>query len=154
MPMDSGKPRERLQEAADGRETGRKAHGAKSAAVREQAILALLSEATIGRAAEQCGVGERTLRRWLSEDGAFRAEFEAARHSTFEAGMHRIQALTSRAVDTLEDLLGATKFPAVRLGAARTVAELGIHQHDAETIMRKLDEIEAAQRQHREGGPR
>ena len=26
--------------------------------------------------------------------------------------------------------------------AARTVAELGIHQHDAETIMRKLDEIE------------
>jgi len=30
----------------------------------------------------------------------------------------------------------------VRLGAARTIAEIGIHQHHADTIMRKLDEIE------------
>ena len=37
--------------------------------------------------------------------------------------------------------------PAVRLGAARTVVELGIHQHDADTILRKLDEIEAGQRE-------
>ncbi len=36
----------------------------------------------------------------------------------------------------------------VRLGAARTVAEIGIHQHDAETILRKLDEIESDQRRH------
>ena len=59
--------------------------------------------------------------------------------------MNRIHALTARAVETLEDLLGETKHPAVRLGAARTVAEIGMHQHDAETIVRKLDEIEAAQ---------
>ena len=36
--------------------------------------------------------------------------------------------------------------PGVRLGAARTVAELGIHRDDAENIMRRLDEIEAFQR--------
>ena len=48
---------------------------------------------------------------------------------------------------SIEDLLDATQSPNVRLGAARTVAEMGIHQHDADTIMRKLDEIEAAQRQ-------
>jgi hypothetical protein len=63
--------------------------------------------------------------------------------------MNRIHALTGRAVDTLEDLLGETKRPAVRPGAARTVAEIGIHQHDAEAILRKLDEIEAAQRRRR-----
>jgi hypothetical protein len=34
----------------------------------------------------------------------------------------------------------------VRLGASRAVAELGIHQHDAETIMRELEEIERFQR--------
>ena len=33
-------------------------HGAKPAAVREKAILALLSEPTIGKAAATCGVGE------------------------------------------------------------------------------------------------
>ena len=59
--------------------------------------------------------------------------------------MGRIQALTARAVETLEDLLDATQSPNVPLGAARTVAEMGIHQHDAETILRKLEEIEAAQ---------
>jgi hypothetical protein len=36
--------------------------------------------------------------------------------------------------------------PSVRLGAARTVAELGIHRDDAETILRKPGEIEALQR--------
>ena len=60
---------------------------------------------------------------------------------------HRVQALMGRAVDTLEELLGEKKHPNVRLGAARTVAELGMHQHDADTILRKLDEIETYQRQ-------
>jgi hypothetical protein len=64
----------------------------------------------------------------------------------FQVAMDRVQALMSRAVDTLDDLLGAKNQPAVRLGAARTVAELAIHQHDAETIMGKLAEIESAQK--------
>jgi hypothetical protein len=53
------------QVPADALESPRKGHGAKSDAVREQAILALLSERTIGQAAARCGVNERTLRRWL-----------------------------------------------------------------------------------------
>jgi hypothetical protein len=137
--------------AADGPEKGQKGHGAKSDAVREQTILALLSEPTIQRAAERCGIGERTLRRWLTLDAGFKAEYDAARTVLFQAGMSRIQALTGRAVDALEDLLGAKKYPAVRLGAARTVTEIGMHQHDADTIMRKLDEIEAAQRRRQDG---
>ena len=119
--------------------------GAKSDAVRERAILALLSEKTLGTAAEKCGVNEKTLRRWLAGDEAFKKAYTEARQATFDAGMGRIQALTARAVETLEDLLDATQSPNVRLGAARTVAEMGIHQHDAETILRKLEEIEAAQ---------
>ena len=51
-----------------------------------------------------------------------------------------------RAAETLADLLGTAKPPAVRLGAARTVAEIGRHQYDAETILKKLDDIEASQR--------
>lgn len=62
----------------------------------------------------------------------------------FDHGIHRVQALTSEAVATLEALLGAKKFPAVRLGAARTITEIGIHVRDAETILKKLDEIENA----------
>jgi hypothetical protein len=131
--------------AADGRKN-KAGHGAKTSAVREQAIVALLSEPTIGQAAARCGIGERTLHRWLTDDKAFQAEYEAARHATFQAAISRIPALTVRAVETLADLLGAATQPAVRLGAARTVAEIGMHQYDGETILRKLDAIEASQR--------
>jgi hypothetical protein len=50
-----------------------------------------------------------------------------------------------RAVETLAALLGDAEPPAVRLGA-RTVADIGMHQYDAETILRKLDDLEASQR--------
>ena len=147
--MDTEHPLERPQTAPGGRPRATKGHGAKTAATREQAILALLSERTIGRAATRVGIGERTLRRWLVEDAAFLTEYEAARQATFRAAMTRIASLTARAVEALEDLLADTRHPGIRLGAARTVAEIGIHQHDAETIVRKLEQIEAAQERRR-----
>lgn len=136
----------RPQVAAGGRNPSPTGHGAKPEAVREKAIVALLSERSIATAAKRCCVGERTLRRWLTKDAAFKAQYAAVRSAMFQVAMDRVQALMSRAVDTLDDLLGAKNQPAVRLGAARTVAELAIHQHDAETIMGKLAEIESAQK--------
>ena len=100
----------------------------------------------MGQAAASCRIGERTLHRWLTEDAAFQAEYEAARHATFQAAIRRIPALTGRAVEALADLLGTSTHPAVRLGAARTVAEIGLHQYDSETILKKLDDLEASQR--------
>lgn len=129
----------------------RRGHGARPEATRERAVLALLSEKSVTAAAKMAGVNESTLRRWLTEDEAFQANYAAARQATFEAGMSRVQALTGKAIDTLDELLGEKDYPNVRLGAARTVAELGIHQHDAETIMRKLDEIEEHQRRRQPG---
>lgn len=119
-------------------------HGAKSAAVRERAILALLSERTLESAAKAASVSERTLRRWLADDEAFQAEYSAARTATYQAGMSRIQALVGKAVNTLEDLL-ASDTASVQLGAARAITDLGVHQHDAAEILRKLDEIESRQ---------
>ena len=87
----------------DDRETA--GHGAKSAAVRERAVVALLSEKTIAAAAKKAGVGEKTLRRWLADDEQFQTEYAAALRTTFEAGIQRAQALAAKAVDTLEDLL-------------------------------------------------
>jgi len=113
--------------------------------VRDQAVLALLTERTGADAARRCGVGERRLRRWLTEP-SFKAECDTARAALFESAMGRIQTLAGRAIDTLEELLSAKKHPAVRLGAARTVVEVGLHQHEAATILRRLAEIESAQR--------
>jgi transposase-like protein len=73
--------------SADVREKGAtaKSHGAKSDAVREAAILALLTERSIQLAAERCGVNERTLRRWLTEDMDFRTEYDTARRAVYHA---------------------------------------------------------------------
>jgi hypothetical protein len=46
----------------------------------------------------------------------------------------------------------ASKFPPnARLGAARVVLDLGIHQHEANVIVRRLEDLEA---QHRAQGLR
>jgi hypothetical protein len=68
----------------------------------------------------------------------------------FPGGHESPPALTGVTFDTLATLMRPGVPPSVRLGAARTVAELGLHQHDANTIMERLDEIEANLRQ-REG---
>jgi hypothetical protein len=114
--------------------------------VRERAVVALLSENTIGAAAERCGVDEKTLRRWMANDQAFNQDLAAARRTMFDTAMNRLQPLAAQAVETLADLMREGTPPSVRLAAARSVAELSIHRDDAETILRKLGEIEAQQR--------
>ena len=87
--------------------------------------MALLSEKTVADAAAKADVNEKTLRRWMSDDEAFQAEYAAARTAAYQAGIYRAQELTGRAMDTLEALLDETKHPNVRLGAARTVSSVG-----------------------------
>jgi serine/threonine protein kinase len=87
----------------------------------------------------------RLKRRWLT-DPSFKDQCDTARAALFESAMGRIQTLAAKAIDALEELLSAKKHPPVRLGAARTIVEVGLHQHEAATILSRLAEIEAAQR--------
>jgi DNA-binding transcriptional MerR regulator len=131
------------QKSVDALET--KGHGKKTEAVRNAAVTALLTQRSIGAAARKAGVNERTLRRWLQEDAEFKEAYESARTATYTAAMSRIQSLAARAIETLEDLLAVTKFPTVRLGAARTIVEIAMHQHDAEAILKRIEDLEARQ---------
>jgi hypothetical protein len=75
-------------------------HGEKQGRKREQAIAALLAEATVEAAAAKAGVGYRTLKGWLTEP-AFRAAYRRARRELVEGAVGRLQAATGQAVDTL-----------------------------------------------------
>ena len=68
----------------------------------------LLSEKNIGEAAAKSAVNEKTLQRWLLNAESFKAEYVAARQAAFQAGIHRVQALTARAVDTRRRRCGVT----------------------------------------------
>jgi hypothetical protein len=45
-------------------------------------------------------------------DEAFKTELSAARSELFQAAMNRVQGLTVKAVDTLEELLGVAQYRA------------------------------------------
>lgn len=75
-----------------------KGRGAKSDAVREAAILALLTEKSIADAADRCRVNESTLRHWLADDPTFKAAYDTARRAAFDGGIARVQALTKKGV--------------------------------------------------------
>jgi hypothetical protein len=51
------------------------------------------------------------LTRFSVEEEAFQAAYADARKAAFQVGISRVQTLMGRAVDTLEDLLGAKKHP-------------------------------------------
>jgi hypothetical protein len=107
-----------------------------------------LTERTVAKAAAKSRVDEKTLRRWMAKDDEFRRELLEARRAVFDTAMNRVQALLCVAIDTLGTLMQRNMPPAVRLGAARAVTEIGIHQHDQESILQKVQEIETYQRQH------
>ena len=66
----------------------------------EQAIQALLTTATIGEAAAQCGISERTLLRWLAES-EFSEAYQKAKSDLLAAATGKLRFESARAVDVL-----------------------------------------------------
>ena len=82
--------------------------GAKFHAKHEAAILALLSEPTIEKAADAAGISHATLSRWLLRSD-FQAAYSAARRRAFEASLSRLQNLTGKAAEALRRALTCGK---------------------------------------------
>lgn len=71
---------------------GKKGHGALSEVERTNVLVALLRHGSVVEAAEETGVGERTIYRWLAEDVAFKGEFEAALKEIRDSGVDEAKA--------------------------------------------------------------
>src|SRR5690349_18470866 len=96
------------------------------------AIAALLNTFTVRQAAQECGVTERTLFRWL-KDPLFVEEYRAARRQAVQQAIARSQQVSGHAVSVLVSLM-ASSTPAVKLGAARTILELSIKAVELEDL--------------------
>ena len=105
-------------------------------------VAALAGGATIAEAAERGGVSQRTVYRRL-EDADFRAAVQQARAELVTQAVARLAEAGGEAVATLRALLGEGTPPAVRLGAARAVLELGTRLRESEELERRLSELEA-----------
>ena len=116
-------------------------HGEKLTRKQEDAIAALLSEQTVGAAAEKAGISEASLWRWL-KDAGFVLAYRGARRQVVEKAIAQIQQSSWAASTTLLKLLGANS-ESIRLRAAMAIldhANKGVELIDFEERLSALEQ--------------
>ena len=93
------------------------------------AITALLTQGTVQKAADACGIPKRTLDRWLGQ-ATFRAQLDHARDELLRMALAGIARVVERAVTTLEEMLAPDVLPTVRVSAARSILEYALRVQD------------------------
>jgi hypothetical protein len=106
-----------------------------------QLLLALACGATVEQAARQCGLTARTVYRRLEDDG-FRRQIQDLRTEMVQRTAATLTAAGSESVKTLLTLQQPTVAPAVRLGAARAVLEIGIKLREVADLEQRLAALE------------
>lgn len=102
--------------------------------LREKAVVALLQEPTIEKAAQATGVGLRTLQRWLT-DTHFQEALRKAKADALADATAKLRMAASRAVHVLDSVANNRRASyAARVSAARCILELGIEAHVTEEI--------------------
>ena len=117
-------------------------HGAKKDRLTEQAIAALLSNATIRAAAEAVAVDERTLRDWL-KDPEFKADYLEARRACLTQATGALTQAATKAVSALTTVMDDPESPPqVRVSAARTILDLAYKGAEIEDITARIERLE------------
>ena len=112
-------------------------------AKQEKALASLLSQPTIGLAASQAQIGERTLTRWLGEDSAFKSEYLRLRREVLNNAVFQLQKACNHAVNVLISVMHDPEKPAnARVSAAVKVLELSFKAVETEDIEQRLTALE------------
>ncbi|MHB2018692.1 MAG: hypothetical protein ACYCW6_17225 [Candidatus Xenobia bacterium] len=102
------------------------------------AIAALLTEPSLRDAATKAGVSERTLFRW-QQTPLFRERFAAARRETVRQAIAKLQAISSKAVETLEAVMDDPEAPATaKVAAAKEILGTSIKAVEMEALEERL----------------
>jgi hypothetical protein len=104
-------------------------------------LAALACGATVENAARQAGVGVSTAYRRLRNDG-FKAELAAAKADMVQRSASMLTAAALESVKTLVTLQAPTSPPAVRLGAAKAVLEIGVRLRESADLEARLAALE------------
>jgi hypothetical protein len=104
-------------------------------------LLALAVGATVENAARQCGLSERTVYRRLGEP-EFRQRLQQLRTDMIQRTAGALTAAATEAVRTLLELQKTGAPPAARLGAARSILEIGIKLREAADLEERLSALE------------
>lgn len=116
---------------------------------RRRAIEALLTARTVTAAAAQCGVGERTLRRWLADE-AFRAAYREVGRQRLSDTVNRLRAAADEAVEALRTALADDR-TSNRIRAATVLLETAV-KLEVDDLAVRVQALEALQRYAQRAG--
>jgi hypothetical protein len=120
-------------------------------AKQEAALTALLNHPTIKRAAEACGVPERTIYRWLDECPAFARAYRRARRQAFGHAISLAQQGAAMAVGTLIRLLNDPACGnSAKVAAATNLLRFGREGIELDELVERIEALEAAGREQQQ----
>jgi hypothetical protein len=119
-----------------------KGHGEKVTRKQELTIAALLTAQSVGAAAQQAGIAEPTLYRWLKDD-AFQTAYRDARRAIVQQAIVQVQQATGEAVETLRAVMQDHEAPAsAKVSAAKAILETAIKAVELEDLEARLAALE------------
>lgn len=146
----------RGQRGHEGADAAAEAAGGAGAALppkQEGALTALLAHPTVKRAAEACGVPERTIYRWLEEDEAFRRAYRRARRQAFAHAVSLAQQAAAMAVGALVRMLNDPACGhSAKVAAATNLLRFGRESIELDELVERVESLEAAARQQEQRG--
>ena len=107
----------------------------------EALVVALACGASPENAAQKAGVSLRTVYRRLA-DSAFRAQVNEMRSTMLRRAADMLSAAGPSAIRTLMSLHESAKSESVRLGAARTIIELGCKLRESVEWTQRVEVLE------------
>ena len=109
----------------------------------EQAIIALLNEPTVRKAASVVGVNEKTIHRWL-EDPVFSTAYRKARRQAFNQAISICHRFTPVALQTLAKILVSDKATdSSRVSAANAILKYGRDSIELDDLAERIGTLEA-----------
>jgi hypothetical protein len=111
----------------------------------ERAIIALLNEPTIAKAADTAGVGERTLHRWLEQDQKFSKAYRRARREAFSHAIALTNRYAPHAVNTLVKVMSDSTAPhSARVSASVAMLRFSREGIELDDMVARIEALEEA----------
>ena len=104
-------------------------------------ITALACGATVEHAAEKAGIGRRTGHRRL-QDPDIQRRLSQVKSDMLKRATAMLTAASMEAVKTLLGLQESSMPPGIRLGAARSILEIGNRLRDSTELLERMEAIE------------
>lgn len=125
-------------------------HATALTAKQEKAILCLLNEPTVNKAAVAAGVGERSLYRWLDEE-QFAAAYRKARRQAFSQAIALTQRYAPMAVQVLAKVASDhNATTAARVSAAQAILKYGRDGIELDDLAARVEQLEVERRRANE----